>query len=94
MAWGSAESGRPGAHPGLRRMALRQALGGPEGGSDAVSQSQLLAELARPILPLTTVYPGQVLGTVHLILATSVGGKSANGHESTLKVRGIMRKRS
>ena len=63
-------------------MAPRQALGGPEGGSDAVSQSQLLAELARPILPLTTVYPGQVLGTVHLILATSVGGKSDNGHES------------
>lgn len=40
------------------------------------------------------VYPGQVLGPVRLILATGVGGKSENGHESTLKGRGIMRKRS
>lgn len=60
-----------------------------------MSLSQLLADLAQgQPWSLTTVCLGQVFGTVCLILAACVGGKSDIGLESTLKVRGIMRKRS
>ena len=69
--------------------------GSLEGGSDAASPSQLLADLAQgQPWSLTTVYRGQVLGTVRLVPAACVGGRSDIGHESTLKVRGIMRQRS
>lgn len=89
MAWGSQGSGRPGAHPGPRRDSA-WSLGGPWKESDAVSLSQLLADLAqRPTLVITTVCLGPVFGTVCLILAACVGGKSDIGLESTLKVRGM-----